>query len=48
MSVTAIEAIEKRRSIRQYDPDYQIPQEISDKMLNHLQQPVIFKEMILS
>ena len=37
MSVTAIEAIEKRRSIRQYDPDYQIPQEILDKIMHAAQ-----------
>ena len=37
MSVTAIEAIEKRRSIRQYDPDYQIPQDILDKIMHAAQ-----------
>ena len=25
MSMTAMEAIEKRRTIRQYEPDYEIP-----------------------
>ena len=37
MSVTAIEAIERRRTIRQYDPDYVIPKEIMDKIMNAAQ-----------
>ena len=37
MSITAIEAIERRRSIRQYDPDYQIPQDILDKIMHAAQ-----------
>ena len=31
MSVTALEALEKRRTIRNYDPDWKIPKEQLDK-----------------
>ena len=34
MSVTALEALEKRRTIRNYDPDWKIPKEQLDKILN--------------
>ena len=34
MSITALEALEKRRTIRNYDPDWKIPKEQLDKILN--------------
>ena len=34
MSVTAIEALEKRRAIRSYDPHWKIPKEQLDKKMN--------------
>ena len=34
MSVTAIEALERRRTIRQYESDYEIPKEIMDRIMN--------------
>ena len=37
MSVAAIEALERRRTIRQYEPDYEIPKEIMDKIMNAAQ-----------
>ena len=37
MSVTAIDAIEKRRTIRQYDSNYEIPKEVMDKIMNAAQ-----------
>ena len=37
MSVSAIEAIERRRSIRQYDQTYQIPQDILEKIMHAAQ-----------
>ena len=37
MSVTAIEALERRRTIRQYEPDYEIPKEIMDKIMHAAQ-----------
>ena len=37
MSVTAIEALERRRTVRQYDPDYEIPKDIMDKIMNAAQ-----------
>ena len=37
MSVSAIEAIERRRSIRQYDQNYQIPQDILEKIMHAAQ-----------
>ena len=37
MSVSAIEAIERRRSIRQYDHNYQIPQDILEKIMHAAQ-----------
>ena len=49
MSVSAIEAIERRRSIRQYDHNYKIPQDILEKIMHTAQQLqllVIIKVMI--
>ena len=37
MSVSALEAIERRRSIRQYDQNYQIPQDILEKIMHAAQ-----------
>ena len=37
MSVTAIEALERRRTIRQYEPDYEIPKDIMDKIMHAAQ-----------
>ena len=37
MSVSAMEALERRRTIRQYDPNYEIPKEIMDKIMNAAQ-----------
>ena len=37
MSVTAIEALERRRTIRQYESDYEIPKEIMDKIMHAAQ-----------
>ena len=37
MSVTALEALEKRRTVRNYDPDLQIPKEQMDKIMNAAQ-----------
>ena len=37
MSVTALEAIERRRTIRQYDPDWQIPKDQMDKIMHAAQ-----------
>ena len=37
MSVSALEAIERRRSIRQYDQTYQIPQDILEKIMHAAQ-----------
>ena len=37
MSLSAIEALERRRTIRQYDPDYEIPKEIMDKIMHAAQ-----------
>ena len=37
MSVSALEAIERRRTVRNYDPNYQIPKEIMDKIMNAAQ-----------
>ena len=37
MSMTAMEAIEKRRTIRQYEPDYEIPKDILDKIIKAAQ-----------
>ena len=37
MSVSALEAIERRRSIRQYDQNYQIPQDILEKIMHTAQ-----------
>ena len=34
MSVTALEALEKRRTIRNYDPDWKIPKEQLDKIMH--------------
>ena len=34
MSITALEALEKRRTIRNYDPDWKIPKEQLDKIMN--------------
>ena len=37
MPVSALEAIERRRTVRNYDPNYQIPKEIMDKIMNAAQ-----------
>ena len=37
MSVSAIEAIDRRRSIRQYDQNYQIPQDILEQIMHAAQ-----------
>ncbi len=37
MSVTALEALERRRTVRNYDPDWQIPKEQMDKIMNAAQ-----------
>ena len=37
MSVTPLEALEKRRTIRNYDPDWQIPKEQMEKIMNAAQ-----------
>ena len=34
MSITPLEALEKRRTIRNYDPDWKIPKEQLDKIMN--------------
>ena len=37
MSITPLQALEKRRTIRNYDPDWQIPKEQMDKIMNAAQ-----------
>ena len=37
MSITPLEALERRRTIRNYDPDWQIPKEQMDKIMNAAQ-----------
>ena len=37
MSLTPLEALERRRTIRNYDPDYQIPKEQMDKIMHAAQ-----------
>ena len=37
MSITPLEALERRRTIRNYDPDWQIPKEQMDKILHAAQ-----------
>ena len=37
MSVTALEALERRRTVRNYDPNWQIPKETLDKIMHAAQ-----------
>ena len=37
MSITPLEALERRRTIRQYDPDWQIPKDQMDKIMHAAQ-----------
>ena len=37
MSITPLEALEKRRTVRNYDPDWQIPKEQMEKIMNAAQ-----------